>query len=171
MLLTMLLGTLTLAFNIGTASNASPETFLCLTPSTIRVRVGDHFSINVTLEDVADFFGFEFYLGYNTTLLDTLNVVIHPPFVDFIETNETGGYVHIAAMLPPDSPPTYGSFPLASITFNSTSLGDCPLHLYNTSLVNLDSNPIPHITIDGSVTVYSGIFNSSRQLPNDTGCC
>jgi hypothetical protein len=44
-------------------------------PSTLPVgKVGKIFTINVTVADVINIYGFEFKLGYNATLLDALNV-------------------------------------------------------------------------------------------------
>lgn len=151
----LLLSTFTFAPKIE-ITYANPGTILYVNPHLNIVPVGSNFPINVTVADVANLYGFEFSLDYDTTILDVLYVVIQPPFDKgphpLIEIVEPEGYVHVASMLPLGYPPLSGSFPLASITFNRTSPGNCMLHLYNTSLIDSTLTPITHMTADGSVT-------------------
>lgn len=149
---------LTLCFKIQPAKTES-EAIIYVDPSTIEVLIGSVFTINVSVSDVADLFGFEFYLAYDTTFLDVLSVIIKPPFDrgfhPLIEIVEPDGFVHVAAMLPPSDPSVSGCFPLTSITLNTTAAGSCILDLHDTIMINSMFDPISHITVDGYVTVYS----------------
>lgn len=66
MFVPLLVCLLTLALKIQLAGSGS-KTVLLVDPLTIDVLVGYTFTVNVTVVDVADLFGFEFYLAYNTT--------------------------------------------------------------------------------------------------------
>jgi len=143
-------------FNIKPVESA-PRTMLIVDPSTNEVYIGNDFAVNVTVANVADLFGFEFFLTYNTILLDVSHVVVLPPFGKdprpIIEIHELEGYVRVASVLKQGSPSLNGSFPLTSIVFNGTSLGSSRLALSKTTLLDPADNPIPHTTVDGSVTV------------------
>jgi hypothetical protein len=132
-------------------ANAGSGRTLYVAPAITERLVGAEFPITVAVSDVADLFAFEFSLSYNSTFLDVLNVVIPPPFIGSVEIGN--GYLLVSASLPPSYPPLYGSSSLASIAFNATSHGTCTLHLYNTSLFDSIGGTIPHLTLDGSVTV------------------
>jgi len=143
---------LALALNISRVQGPS-ETVLRVDPSTTEVSVGSDFTNNISVADVAALFGFQFRLGYNTTILDALAVSIKPSFEGSYQINDPEGYVYVEGWLPIGYPPLYGSFPLASINFKAVSLGGSQLHLFETNLLDPMLNPIPHITLDGSVIV------------------
>jgi hypothetical protein len=145
-----------LAFDYRLTIRANPETILYVDPSTVMVPVGDSFSINVSVQDAHDLYAFHLFLGYNTIVLDALSVYIYPPFnrgpiITIIDDED--GYVEFSGSVGIPGPGVSGSFPLAMITFNATALGNSGLHLYNTDLRDSMSNPIPHVTSDGSVNV------------------
>lgn len=129
---------------------------LYVDPPAIDVFTREPFSVDVAVGDVDDLVGFEFYVGYNTTILNVLAASIYPPFHEWggIELDDPGGYVHAYALLPPVHPPVSGSHALLSITFNATSVGSSSLHLYDSILADSSATPIPHTLIDSSVTVY-----------------
>jgi len=96
-------------------------------------------------------------LGYNTTVLDALNIYIYPPFnggpiLPSIINNDDG-YVEVSGSIGIPGPGVSGSFPLVKITFNATAPGNSELHLYNTDLWDSMSNTIIHVTADASVNV------------------
>lgn len=151
----LLMSTLTLAFNILRVYMQS-ETVLYVDPSTTEVPVQSDFAVDVTVADVVDLYAFGFCLGYNTTVLDILDVLIQRPFESpIIELNENEGYVCITASLPLDYPKLSGTFVLASITFRAAFLGSSILNLYDTILIGSEIRPMPHTTIDGFVTVHA----------------
>jgi len=161
MLTLLLTSMLTLAFNIQPIYSEL-QTTLYIDPAAMEASVTDDFAINVSVSAVFDLFGFEFYLGYNTTFLDVLGVVFQHPFSEspspLIEIVDAEGYVHVAAMLPPDYPSLSGSFALASIIFKAVSIGSCILDLYNASLLDSMLNPIGHMVNDGYVKVKPIIY-------------
>ena len=154
MLLLLLSCILLLAFDYRLTIRANPETILYVDPSTVMIHVGDSFSINVSVQDANDLHAFHLFLGYNTMVLDALSVYIYPPFNRGpIIIDDEDGYVEVSGSVGIPGLGVSGSFPLAMITFNATALGNSGLHLYNTDLRDSMSNPIPHVTSDGSVNV------------------
>jgi len=125
-------------------------------------KVGKMFTINVTVAGVANLYGFDFKLSYNTTLLDAKTIDQGAFFpgspkshVLKNQINDTGGYVWFAVTLLAPEPAKSGSGIIATITFNTTygttypqTVG-CDLHLYDTTLADLTVQPITHDTIDG----------------------
>ena len=158
----------TLAFRTETTPT-SPEVILYVDPPTTAVHVNKDFTVNVTVEDVVDLFAFDLHLGYNTTILDALTVVVLPPFDKGVIfppiVNDSEGYVRVSGSLLPGEPSLFGSFPLATITFNTTSLGNSTLHLYNTNLTDSASNSIAHDSVDGSVIVYPRTITVPDDYP------
>jgi parallel beta-helix repeat protein len=160
---------LLLAFDNRLTIRANPETILYVDPSTVMVHIGDSFSINVSVQNVLDLYAFHLFLGYNTTVLDALSVYIYPPFnsgpIPLPIIDDVNGYVEVSGSMGIPGPGFSGSFPLAKITFNATTLGNSELHLCNTDLWDSMSNTIPHATSDGSVTVYSRIIKVPDDYP------
>lgn len=151
----LLMCMLTLAFNTRPIL-AEPEAILYVDPAETKALVGSDFTVNVTVADVVDLYGFGFCLGYNTSVLDVSNVLVHRPFESpIIKLNGTKGYVCVIAALPPDYPKLSGTFSLTSVTFRALFPGSSILNLYDTVLIGAEIEPMPHTTIDGSVTVYA----------------
>ncbi|MEM3616534.1 MAG: cohesin domain-containing protein [Candidatus Bathyarchaeia archaeon] len=136
------------------------ETILYVDPTTTSVFTGNTFSVNVSVYNASNLAYFAFYLGYNTTVLDALDVCLQPPYgygqIYRLEINDTEGYIYILAELRKSST----SFPLVGITFNATSSGYSPLHLYNTTLLDSASNRIAHSTVDGVVLIFPCITHT-----------
>ncbi|MEM2702776.1 MAG: dockerin type I domain-containing protein [Candidatus Bathyarchaeia archaeon] len=143
------------ASTVKIISNASSETILYVSPSTIIVNIGDIFSVNVSVQDVFDVCSFYLYMEYNTTVLDTLNVYIYPPFDHGPSPiiDEPQGHIEIMGF---SNIAVSGSFPIVKITFNATTSGDSLLHFYDSILYDLWFNHIAHTTDDGTVHVTMG---------------
>jgi hypothetical protein len=144
-------------------STSCSEATLYVDPSTNEVAVGNTFVINVTVADVISLVYFEFYLGYNTTILDGLNAWVYPPFETPVEPqiNDSDGYIHVIALYGgpiPSSVSVSGSSTLASITFNATAIGSSILDLYDTFLEGFLGTHVDYKTVDGSVTVSSDVI-------------
>ena len=108
--------------------------------------VDQTFTINISIQDVTNLYGFEIKMVYNTVELNATKVQVLKSSGDFFapsdplkifvvkeEVNDnfngTHGYVWVSVtLLSPELPKT-GSGILATITFNSTSLGDSLLSL------------------------------------------
>ena len=116
------------------------------------------FKANVTVANITDLFGFEFKLGYDTTILDLVKVVIHPflkspTFMPSNQTNEDEGWywLGVSSLAPP--PGVDGSGPLVTLTFEVTGIGSCALNLYDFEFVDSNANVIP-------LSVEDGYFNN-----------
>jgi hypothetical protein len=124
-------------------------------PSEARILVNPHtivdsslvpchnFTVNINIENVVDLYSFEFWLEYNTTVLDVLEVNVNlafPPPVE-IELLETEGQIRVAATA---STPVNGSLSLASILFHVTERGESVLDLHNITLIDSWSETIPY---------------------------
>jgi len=132
-------------------------------PSKVEVRVGDSFSVSINVSYVEDLYGFEFKLSYNTTVLDTSNVTVPPPWPNsttFIQIVDPQGYVSVNSSL--TSPPGItGNSTLASINFRAKAVGDTVLNLDSINLINSTLDLISFIEHDGSISV------PPRRVPTD----
>jgi hypothetical protein len=129
---------------------------------SIAKKLGKIFSINVTVEDVVRMYDFEFWLYYNTTLLD-----IYSPYVQLgpmmsgatvyaFGWDDLAGYLHFGARLTNPAPPVNGSGTIATITFEVTKGSiwpdpdlQCTLHLANTKLTVMGGLEVSHDATDG----------------------
>jgi hypothetical protein len=151
--------------------NPAPHTFLSL---------GDTFTVDVEIRELAtawDLAGWEFWLRYNTTLLDVLSVTIggflggfagpngtfgitkygsdwYPP--NPLDTFESEGEVAAVEVLLGTHTVPFGAGVLATIEFNVTyeSVGEfpppcCDLDLYLVKLSDSGANPIGKYVEDG----------------------
>jgi hypothetical protein len=115
------------------------------------------FTIRVSIDHVTNLYGFQLKLGYNTTILDIVQVDIQPflkkpTYVAANETHEDEGWYSLAIASYPPASAKNGSGTLVTITFKVMSLGNCTLHLYDITLANSKAEEIPYETIDGEVT-------------------
>lgn len=103
-----------------------------------------NFSIEIDVEDAVGLYGFEFWISYNTTLLDVNETTVNPSFpqVD-VEILEAQGKLRVNASL--TSPPGISGNPsLANVKFHVTEVGESVLDLYNVTLVNESEEVIPY---------------------------
>jgi hypothetical protein len=148
-----------------------PMVSLRVSPSIVEFwtpAYGKTFSVNVTLENVTNLYGYEFKLLWNTTLLDCVGVKVTPPaewganyFIAKNESDEALGRYWLAVSLLPPAQPFNGSAVLCTLTFriaydaiypeNVTS----PLDLTDTYLSDPNAEPIDHIAVDGEYWLYS----------------
>jgi hypothetical protein len=110
------------------------------------------FSINITVDDVADLQICEFNLTYNSIIISwtsmaALKVQNQTPSVTSMIDNEAGFIwvkLRYSSAFSTDTPT-----PLLTIEFYVASLGATPLDLHDTQLLNSESQPIEHEAIDG----------------------
>jgi len=102
-----------------------------------------NFTININLENFVDLSSFEFWLGYDTLVLDTVEVNVDPAFQPPVEIQivEPDGQVHVTANT---LTPITGSLTIASITFHVTDQGESVIDLHNITLTDSWSEPIPY---------------------------
>ena len=121
-------------------------------PIYTATQLGEVFTIDINITNVHDLVGFEFKLGYNTTLLDALDAVEgpfpKPPISRIVQIHEPEGYVWMMATCNP----TEGNGTLATITFNVTyaESASCTLNLYDTEIIDSTAEPITHDVDDGN---------------------
>jgi hypothetical protein len=137
-------------------------TVLYVNPSTIMTSVGDSFSVNITISGVNDLGGWEFKLYYLSANLNGTDLVEGPflkqgestyfDIIDFTDNyNSTHGIAWVTCALLGDGPGVDGNGTLAVITFKAQQLGTSGLSLTDTLLS--DSQPIPHVALNGIVHV------------------
>jgi hypothetical protein len=149
---------------------------------SIAKNLGKIFSVNITVQDVVGLYDFEFWLYYNTTLLDIWNpyVQLGPLLSEASiytqEWDDLGGYVHFAAKLAGPAPPVNGSGTVAIVTFKVTAASiwpdvdlQCTLDLINTKLKTDGGIEILHYEVDGSYsyTPLIGDLNSDGTVDLD----
>lgn len=131
-------------------------------------RPGSTFSINITIANVTEMWGYEFILSYDTRVLTATGYSSYEPF-SFAwpsEINDTAGYVAVAySMMMSESVgfSTVDPTPIVRIDFTVDTLGtslldlaaDTESSLYegryhlHTILTDIMGEPITHDTVDG----------------------
>jgi len=179
---------LTLLFTMSNSlySVNAQETTVLIEPQFLSIpAVGETFSVNISIYNVSNLFGYDFLLWYNTTLIDCLSVewpkghfltpVLRPNNLFKIKTiedniNETTGAVRVTATLTDGEPPKNGSGLLVKITFKATATGSTFLQLYfpgfdyPVKLSDPEGNAIPCSTINSEVTVIPEFTDPSIML-------
>lgn len=165
------LSALTLALfllSICIPAACAQQTTVYLSPTSYTVpNVNVTFSLNVTIENVNDLFGWDFQLYYPNDILNGTNITEGeflktdgaPTFfyiVKFTDTyNETHGLARAwCSRAGLNLTGVNGSGVLATITFKSTS-SDGPklLKLENVELSDRNAKKIPCTTVNGEITV------------------
>lgn|GEM_PF-2545565 len=124
-------------------------------------HLGEEFLIDVVIVNATHLSSFEFKLGYNTTLLDAINITEGPFLKSFgststtMEIHDPESYVLINIALLASILPDEGSGILATIKFRVTyatvypETVVCNLDLYDTELNDPTGQPIPHTVVNG----------------------
>jgi hypothetical protein len=144
-------------------------------PPTVTASSGQNFNLDIRIANVFDLYGWEFKLGWNSTLLDAVNVTegnfLKQGGNTFFakKINNTEGYILIDCTLLGNVPGVSGSGTLATVEFHAEALGQSVLDLYGTILINSLEQSIPHIANDGTVTLtdpspVGGIWITPNKL-------
>jgi hypothetical protein len=140
---------------ISVSDAALQAATVSVSPSSVTVPVGQNFTISVTVSGVSDLYGWEFQMGWNSTLLDAVNVS-EGSFLKaggstfFTYTvNATAGNMIVDCTLTGSIPGVSGDGTLATITFYTKSVGECPLNLHDVTLLNSLEQPITSQTVGG----------------------
>jgi hypothetical protein len=160
--ITIILLTLILAANtqIQPAQSTPEETKLYPSPQKITANPGENFTVEIIIENVRYLYTFEFWLSWQTSVLNVTSVVEGPflsrdgayttTFYRFIIYDK--GFMRVLGSLhgePPGNSAT-GTGTIAIITFIVNNNGGTPLDLYNTNLIDAyTGKTIPHEVIDG----------------------
>ena len=160
-----LVGIFASALTVGVSyeSGLSDPT-LSFSPAVSNVTVGQHFSVNASIDYAEKLYGFEVWISFNNTKLSATSI----SYMDYFnssynnfheEVNNTGGYVALAiSKLGPVLGKTGGSPPpLARINFTAIGMGTSQLHFLGTTVLSDDQgNPMSHQRTDGTVYVAPG---------------
>lgn len=157
-------GTFGNGFNRGTFGFTSEGTEFSVYQSQITVHKHETFSVDVTITNVTDMYGWEFKLYWNNALLNCTGAQIHVLGIwsenmftagEGIENgyNATHGryWKALTALNPATS--FNGSTTIVTLTFRALATGTSPLTLQDTKISDSEANAISHTTADGSVTV------------------
>jgi hypothetical protein len=166
-ILVVLLFAITATRNIYKADADEALPILQIIPSYYTVEnVSEPFSLNLTITNATDLYGWEVKIYYLNALVECVNVT-QGPFLSSVNNtfwlpivnntyNATFGRTHMACSLLGMIPGVNGSGTLATITFQAKRGGNTTLHLTDTKLADSNRplhNPIPHTTINGFVNI------------------
>jgi hypothetical protein len=170
--MTMLILLLIPALQTSTRAMAT----LYVDPPTTVTSVGGTFSVNITVSDVIDLAGWEFRLYYLSSNLNGTNVEEGPLLkeggstyfaaINFTDDyNSTHGLAWVTCALLEGSG-VNGDGTLAVVTFEAKQLGISDLSLTDTLLS--DSEPIPHIALNGIVYILPHDVAITNVIPSKT---
>ena len=154
---------LTLVLSLVSASMvaAQGETTLYVQPASQTISAGAETTVEVWLRDVVDFYGAQFELAFDETIVEGLSVVEGASFTAFpdeyevVQSEIVPGVARFAATLlrVPKAGPLAGDVHLATITFRGLAVGTSALTLGNAEVSNSAGEPIAFAIEDGSITV------------------
>lgn len=131
----------------GYVVQQEPTTTLYIDPASVYVLIDQEFTVNVSVSNVMDLFAFDFKIGYNTSLLDCMQVTLGEFFSNSYitiktEINDAIGRLWVVGSLTSASPSTNGNMTLVALRFRCTGLGVSDLDLYDTLLLDRSAQPI-----------------------------
>jgi hypothetical protein len=139
-------------------------TSISVYPSQVTTYKHDIFTLNITLTEAANLYGWELKLYWNSAIIECTNAQIHTPTAWSGNTAEAGIGIEntfnathgrffkaLSAMNP--APAFNGSMTIATLTFEAKAEGTTTLDLQDTKLSDLQASAISHSATDGSVTV------------------
>jgi hypothetical protein len=130
-------------------------TQLFVEPETVQGITGQDLTLNVSISNVTNLYGWEFYFGWNSSLLSFVSVNEGPFLKSGGNTyfsyflNTTGEHVVVDCTLEGQIPGVSGDGTLATVMFNTTNAGECPLNLYNVDLRDSSDTEIPCQAVSG----------------------
>ncbi|MEM0007888.1 MAG: cohesin domain-containing protein [Candidatus Bathyarchaeia archaeon] len=130
---------------------------LYVSPQTVKGSVGQFITINISISNVADLYGWQVKLEWNPQVLNfssvTEGIFLKNHGQTFFSQKfiEVGGLI-LDCTLIGDVPGVSGSGTLATVEFYVKGEGTSQLRLSETLLVSSSENPIPHIVKSGQFT-------------------
>jgi hypothetical protein len=149
----LIIATILLAYLVFNMIINKPTT-LYIDPQTIKRAVGQDFTINISISNVADLYGWQLQLSWNKTILDVVNVTegtflkSHGQTFFSQKINDTGSLLSVCNRWGNVSG-INGSGVLAAVQFHVKGSGECDLNLYETILVSSSEKSITHIVKSG----------------------
>jgi len=150
-----LVSVLTVTVIITTRESRLSEATIFVSPSSVSVNVSQHFEVGINLSEVVDLYGWEFKLGWNTSLFEAVNVTESSFLKTGADTyivsklSNTEGRVLAGCTRLRNVTGANGNGTLAIIEFRAKKEGTCTLDLYDTKLVDSQRQLMIHSTIDG----------------------
>jgi len=183
LMLTLMLFSTFICGNFGWQdAYAVSSTTVSVSPSTVTAFVGQNFTVNVTVSDVYDLYGWQFRLNWTAGLIDVVNVT-EGSFLKlgggtyfYWDVNATAGRMVADCTLLGNVPGVSGSGTLATITFNVKGAGESPLALWDVALLDSLEQSITCQVVDGygyftaahDVAVTAVDVSPLTVLPGDT---
>jgi hypothetical protein len=140
------------------------STSISLYPSQITVCKGETFSVNITVNNVTDMYGWELKLYWNNTILTCTKAEVYVPAVWGEDNTKAGAGIQntfnttygrywkaVSALSP--APAFNGSMTIATLTFEAKATGTSVLDFQETKLSDNQASAISHSATDGSVTI------------------
>jgi len=159
--------TLSLSALFMGVSRASP-TEIYIDPAEVVELPCTNFTISIAISAVNNLNAWNAKLRFDPAVLEVISVD-EGPFLSSVGSTSFSSaiganYVSLGcALLEPTS--ASGDGILATITFHIIARGRCDLHLYETSLLDTDLNPIEHTTSDGLFyNIYPGDVNKDGKV-------
>ena len=148
---------------------------LSLSPLSKTVHIGENFTLEVTISDVVDLYGWEFKLGWNASLLEVVSVEEGGFLKSGGETfflkklNASEGFVHVYCTLLGNVSGVSGGGTLLTVEFNATGKGECDILLDKVNLGDSLIHTIPCVQVKGHVTIENpGSGNSEESSSKAT---
>jgi hypothetical protein len=139
----------------------------------LTLVAGKSFYVNVTVSNVTNILGYQFFLSFNTSVLTAANYTALSPFTHQLaaEINDRSGYVAASYDISPPSGFT-GTQAVLKIGFKVDYLGESNLDLYDTRMWDLVGASIVHSVNDGyfrnvaspSIPTASFTMNNTNPL-------
>jgi hypothetical protein len=154
----LFISSLVLPASILECSAQAGSATVAVSPPSITASVGQDFSVDINISNVTDLYGWEFYLGWNPSLLSLVSANEGPFLKSGGNTyftyylNTTNEHVIVDCTLEGEIPGVSGDGTLATVTFNTTNAGQCQLNLYNVDLRDSSDAEIPSQAVGGNFT-------------------
>lgn len=163
-LLSLFLVLILLAISFGTTARGRASATLAAPDiSDTGLLEGSIFSIDITIADITDMWGYEFYLRYDTDVLTAGNHASYDPFTLewATEINEQQGYVYLSysRTLGQQGVNITAPTPVARIDFLVDAVGTSDLDIDDSVISDSIGEPISHEVTDG-------LFNNTGSEPS-----
>ena len=140
---------------------AQGETTVYVEPADQTIPKNAETTVEVWISDVVDFYGAQFELAFDDTVVEGLSVVegaaftAYPDEYEVVQSEIVSATVKFAATLlrVPKAGPLSGDVHLATITFQGVEAGTSELILGNVQVADSEGRPVAFVTQDGSITV------------------
>jgi hypothetical protein len=133
----------------------SSLTVLFVDPQTVQGMVGRNFTVNISVLNVVDLYGWEFKLKWDASVLGVVSIVEGPILRSrsstFFNPQVNGSEGHLIAdcTLVGNVSGVSGEGTLMTVQFYVKEIGKCNLNIYDTQLLNSSEGLIAHAVHDG----------------------